>query len=91
MGVNIGRNAFHYAETIVFPQWAEEFGGSGFLPSGTCAGDFNNNGSCGSDDLLLLLTVYGQNWAGPYDMNNSNVVEVNDLLLFLQRFGVTCD
>ena len=35
MGRNIGRNAFHYAETIVFPQWAQEFGGSGFLPSGT--------------------------------------------------------
>ena len=91
MGVNIGRNAFHYAETIVFPQWAQEFGGSGFLPSGACEGDFNGDGFCGSADLLLLLTVFGQNWAGPYDMDNTNVVDVNDLLLFLVRFNATCE
>ena len=79
---------------------ARIWGLPGFLPSGTCEGDFNNNGSCGSDDLLfLLLTVsaQSQNWLrialernaktgpGPYDMDDSNVVEVNDLLLFLQR------
>ena len=30
--------------------------------------------------------MFGQNWAGPYDMDNTNVVDVNDLLLFLVRF-----
>ena len=91
MGRNIGRNAFHYAETIVFPQWAQEFGGSGFLPSGTCEGDFNGDGVCGASDMLLFLTAYGQYWAGPYDMDNTNVVDVNDLLKFLLRFTSTCD
>ena len=31
IGKHVGRHAFHYAETIVFPQWAEEFGGTGFF------------------------------------------------------------
>ena len=91
MGVNIGRNAFHYAETIVYPQWAQLFGGEGFLPSDACEGDFNGDGYCGSSDLLLLLTVYGLNWAGPYDMDNSNVVDVYDFLIFLERYNSTCD
>ena len=91
MGVNIGRNAFHYAETIVYPQWAQLFGGEGFLPSDACEGDFNGDGYCGSSDLLLLLTVYGLNWAGPYDMDNSNVVDVYDFLIFLERYNATCD
>ena len=91
MGVNIGRNAFHYAETIVYPQWAQLFGGEGFLPSDACEGDFNGDGYCGSSDLLLLLTVYGLDWAGPYDMDNSNVVDVYDFLIFLERYNSTCD
>ena len=91
MGVNIGRNAFHYAETIVYPEWAQLFGGEGFLPSDACEGDFNGDGYCGSSDLLLLLTVYGLNWAGPYDMDNSNVVDVYDFLIFLERYNSTCD
>ena len=38
--------------------------------------------------MLLFLTAYGQYWAGPYDMDNTNVVDVNDLLRFLLRFIV---
>jgi len=90
IGKHVGRNAFHYAETIVFPQWAMEFGGDGFLPSDECLGDFNADGTCGSGDLILFLTAYGFGWTGPYDMDNSAVVDTQDLLVFLTRFNETC-
>ncbi|MGB1384634.1 MAG: hypothetical protein ACPG66_07910 [Flavobacteriales bacterium] len=90
IGKHVGRNAFHYAETIVFPQWAMEFGGDGFLPSDECLGDFNGDGTCGSGDLILFLTAYGFGWTGPYDMDNSAVVDTQDLLVFLTRFNETC-
>ena len=62
---HVGRNAFHYAETIVFPQWAQELGGDGFLPSDVCSGDFNGDGTRGSGDLILFLTAFGLGWTGP--------------------------
>ena len=91
IGKHVGRNAFHYAETIVFPQWAEEFGGDGFLPSGECLGDFNGDGYCGSGDLVLFLTAFGLGWTGPYDMDNSQSVDSQDLVVFLSRYNVACD
>jgi hypothetical protein len=90
IGKHVGINAFHFAETLVFPQWAQEYGGNGFLPSDACYGDFNGDGAVGSGDLILLLTAYGLGWAGPYDMNNSNVVDTQDLLEFLARFNEIC-
>jgi hypothetical protein len=90
IGKHVGINAFHYAETIVFPQWAEEFGGTGFLPDDACYGDFNGDGAVGSGDLILLLTAYGLGWTGPYDMDNSATVDTMDLLEFLARFNETC-
>ena len=90
IGKHVGRNAFHYAETIVFPQWAMEFGGDGFLPSGECLGDFNGDGVCGSGDLILFLTAYGLGWTGPYDMDDSATVDTQDLLVFLTRFNEVC-
>jgi len=90
IGKHVGRNAFHYAETIVFPQWAMEFGGDGFLPYDECEGDFNGDGVCGSGDLILFLTAYGLGWAGPYDMDDSATVDTQDLLVFLTRFNEVC-
>ena len=91
VGILAGRNAFNFAETIVFPDWAMEFGGGGFLPSEECSCDFDNNGVVGSSDLMLFLTAYGLGWAGPFDLDNSTVIGSTDLLVFLQRFGQSCD
>ena len=91
VGILAGKNAFHFAETIVFPNWAMEFGGDGFLPSDECSCDFNNDGFVGSADFMLFLTAYGLGWAGPYDLDNSSSIGSNDLLLLLQRFGESCD
>ena len=91
IGKHVGRNAFHYAETIVFPQWAQEFGGDGFLPSADCQGDFNGDGARGSGDLILFLTAFGLGWTGPYDLDNTAAVETSDLLMFLQLWDTPCD
>ena len=90
-GILAGKNAFHFAETIVFPNWAMEFGGDGFLPSDECSCDFNNDGIVGAEDFMLFLSAYGLGWAGPYDLDNSSSIGSNDLLLLLQRFGESCD
>ena len=91
IGKRVGRNAFHYAETIVFPQWAQEFGGNGFLPSGDCEGDFNGDGARGSGDLILFLTAFGLGWTGPYDLDNSAAIDTPDLLTFLHLWDSTCE
>lgn len=91
IGKHVGRHAFHYAETIVFPQWAEEFGGTGFLPDDECAGDFNGDGAVGSADIVLFLTAYGEPWAGPYDLDDTESVDAQDLLVFLTLYNLTCE
>ena len=91
VGVLAGRNAFNFAETIVFPNWAMEFGGDGFLPSDECSCDFDNDGNVGSSDFILFLTAYGLGWAGPYDLDNSSDIGAQDLLVMLARFGQSCD
>lgn len=91
VGVLAGRNAFNFAETIVFPELAMEFGGEGFIPSDECSGDFDNDGVVGSADFVLFLSSYGLSWTGPYDLDNSAHIDVLDLLLLLVRFGQTCN
>ena len=91
VGKEIGKHAFHFAETIVFPDWAMEFGGDGFLPSGECLGDFNNDSFIGTNDFLLFLSAFGSSWAGPYDIDNNEEVGVGDLLQMLMLFGTDCD
>ena len=90
IGKQVGINAFHYAETIVFPQWAEEFGGEGFLPDGDCPGDFNGNGVVEVRDFMLFLTAYGRAWTGPYDLNQDAEVNNVDLLEVLSLFDSNC-
>ncbi|PCJ80227.1 MAG: hypothetical protein COA49_09610 [Bacteroidetes bacterium] len=90
VGRIVGQNAFNFAETIVFPNWAMEYGGSGFIPSDACLGDFNNDGHIGSGDFILFLSAYGKDWAGAYDMDNTLDIGALDLLILLQRFGITC-
>jgi hypothetical protein len=90
IGIFTGTNAFHCAETYAFPNLATECGGTGFLASGDCAGDFNGDGLVSMTDLLHFLTAYGNDWTGPYDMDNNAVVGSSDLLLFLAEFGEIC-
>ena len=91
VGKEVGKHAFHFAETIVFPDWAMEFGGDGFLPSGECLGDFNNDSFVGTDDFLLFLSAFGSSWTGPYDIDDNEEVGVSDLLQMLMLFGTECN
>lgn len=91
VGNEVGKHAFHYAETVVFPDWAMEFGGDGFLPSGNCQGDFNDDGHIGSDDFILFLSAYGLQWTGPYDLDANEEIGVSDLLQMLLLFGADCN
>ncbi len=56
-----------------------------------CLGDFNEDGSVSSADLLLLLTDFGCASNCSYDLNNDGQVDVIDVLLFLTVFGTSCD
>ncbi len=91
VGEVVGVHAFNYAETIVFPDWAMEFGGDGFLPSGACAGDFDGDEHVGSADFLLFLSAYGLGWTGPYDLNENAEIGASDLLIMLTVYGDDCD
>ena len=91
VGEVVGVHAFNYAETIVFPDWAMEFGGDGFLPSGACDGDFDGDEHVGSADFLLFLSAYGLGWTGPYDLNENAEIGASDLLIMLTVYGDDCD
>ena len=91
VGKEVGKHAFHFAETIVFPDWAMEFGGDGFLPSGECLGDFNNDSFVGTDDFLLFLSAFGSSWTGPFDLDDNEEIGVSDLLQMLMLFGTDCN
>ena len=54
-------------------------------------GDFNGDGARGSGDLILFLTAFGLGWTGPYDLDNSAVIDTQDLLTFLQLWNTECD
>ena len=56
-----------------------------------CSGDFNGDGTRGSGDLILFLTAFGLGWTGPYDLDNSAVIDTQDLLEFLQLWNTECD
>ncbi len=91
VGEVVGKHAFYFAETIVFPELAMEFGGDGFLPSGECLGDFNGDEYVGSDDFLLFLSAFGLAWTGPYDIDSNEEIGVSDLLQMLILFGTPCN
>jgi len=60
--------------------------------SGTdCPEDVDGNGSIDVDDLLSLLSTYGQSCADcPQDVNGSGAVDVDDLLQLLGVYGTDC-
>ena len=55
-----------------------------------CVGDFNNDMTVGVDDLLIMLAVIGLSNELSTDLNGNGATDVDDLLTFLQAFGVDC-
>ena len=57
-----------------------------------CLGDFNLDGLVQLNDLLDLLSAYGQPCDGCLpDMNGDGLVQLNDLLDLLSAYGNVCD
>ncbi|MBL7944109.1 MAG: hypothetical protein JNM00_15165 [Flavobacteriales bacterium] len=55
-----------------------------------CAGDFDNNGTINTSDLLVFLGGFGDAFNCQLDLTDDFVVNTSDLLLFLGGFGGTC-
>ena len=90
IGQEIGIQSFHCAEGYTFPEWSMGCGGEGFLAGGLCPGDFNADSIINVSDFLLFLSAFGNDWTGPFDMDNNAVVGSADLLQFLTLFGENC-
>lgn len=58
-------------------------------PSAPC-GDVTMDGIVDVNDLLLVLSQYGQSEILVADANFDNAIDVNDLLLVLSQFGEVC-
>jgi len=59
------------------------------ITGSTRLGDFNNNGSVGSEDLSVLLSSWGQVSFGnnPVDLNGNGVVDAPDLSILVSNWG----
>lgn len=55
-----------------------------------CLGDFNNDGTVNTQDLLILLSQFGCSSDCQADLNGDDVVNTLDLLVFLAFFGLDC-
>ena len=70
-------------------EWAEltfEF----CVTADECPYDLDGNGNIGNGDLLILLTEYGCTAGCNIDFNNDGTTDVNDLLAFLNQWGLPC-
>jgi hypothetical protein len=56
----------------------------------TCLGDFDNNGTIASSDLLFLLSQFGCQSDCSADLNGDGVVETSDFLLMFSIYGTDC-
>ncbi|MEE2907372.1 MAG: DUF6055 domain-containing protein [Planctomycetota bacterium] len=57
--------------------------------SDACPGDFDGNGAVDVNDLLALISSYGQK-NNDHDLDDDGVITVNDVLLMLDYFGNIC-
>lgn len=55
-----------------------------------CPLDFDGNGSVGNGDLIVMMGEYGCEGDCNTDPNNDGIVNVMDLLVFLQYVGYEC-
>jgi hypothetical protein len=57
-----------------------------------CVGDFNNDLTVNSTDLLIFLAAFGSSCTDCLtDLDGDNNVAVNDLLIFLSVLGQVCN
>lgn len=57
-----------------------------------CPGDFDNNGSVGSSDLLMMLQkMYQEGSNIEEDLNQDGKVDMADVLSFLSLIGNQCE
>lgn len=57
-----------------------------------CVGDFNDDQTVNSTDLLIFLAAFGSTCNGcNTDLDGDNNVAVSDLLIFLSAFGQVCN
>lgn len=61
-----------------------------FNAQSACAGDFNNDGTINTADLLMLLGGFGCSALCPQDLNDDGMTNTLDLLAFLAVFGSDC-
>lgn len=57
---------------------------------GTCAADFDVNGTVDVNDLLMLLSDFGCTASCVADLNGDDIVGASDILVFLVAFGALC-
>ena len=55
-------------------------------PSSTCVGDFDGNGEVRVNDLLYLISAWG-NQGGDADLDGNGIVAVADLLILISNWG----
>jgi len=65
-------------------------GGDDSADPDTFCGDVDVDGLVDVNDLLIVLSQFGQTEILTADTNRDNVVNVSDLLLVLSQFGGTC-
>ena len=59
--------------------------------TGSCIGDFDNNGVINTADILLFMGNFGCiSGCGVYDIDNNGSVNTADLLLLMGYFGTVC-
>lgn len=56
----------------------------------SCFGDFNEDGSIDTQDLLIFLSQFGCEVDCIVDMNGDEIINTQDLLIFLALFGTDC-
>lgn len=52
-----------------------------------CTGDANESGEVNVDDILLVLSFYGETTDGPADIDGDGIITVNDLLAIIAAWG----
>lgn len=55
-----------------------------------CAGDVDNDLVVGVDDLMLILTQWGEYHQGPPDLNHDGIVDLDDFHMVLTNWGSVC-
>lgn len=61
-----------------------------FSGPAACFGDFDNNGTINTADMLMLLAQFGCSGGCSLDLTGNDIIDTADLLEFLTAFGTDC-